>query len=415
MEVSILKTIVSEFNQQDHKYGLLFGYNAGNENYLISFLAPSTFQQLPNELNEDKKNDILNIAEDLHNSVNGYSLLGFIAKENEQITQQALIMKAQEYYVALQKRLKIKGSFYLCYINSASFEILEKKQGQVFTKVNHKEFEEKELTQVNSLIPLNIEQVFSEKESQSKTIIDQITDVSQSYLGSLTNSIILLNNLLITNDTKSLSELCNTAEVQLQFIESSTTQAQEQFYQRPYYFRFNGLIEISFKSYKDLPIQNLKTIIINAVRKELETRMYQVFGEQFAQKSLSETEEIQLPSKYQSNQFKNITLSIYTSHPSIQDYGSCIFSSLQEAEKMFNQEFNGKKLEFKQVDQLQISVQGSQTQSKQEATKNVESNKEQKQIDPSVLLKQQEQRKQQISYLVFSLVIALLAYIYMKI
>ncbi|KAL4495642.1 hypothetical protein ABPG72_014111 [Tetrahymena utriculariae] len=415
MEVSILKTIVSQFNQYDNKYGLLFGYNAGNENYLISFLTPATFQQLPNELNEDKKNDILNIAEDLHNSVNGYSLLGFIARENEQITQQALIMKAQEYYVALQKRLKIKGSFYLCYINSASFEILEKKQGQVFTKVNHKEFEEKELTQVNSLIPINIEQVFSEKESQSKTIIDQITDVSQSYLSSLTNSTILLNNLLINNDTKSLRELCNVAEVQLQFIESSSTQAQEQFYSRPYYFRFNGLIQIGFKSYKDLTVQNLKTIITNAVRKELETRIYQIFGDQFAQKSLSETEEIQLPSKYQSNQFQNITLSIYTSHPSIQDYGSCIYSSLQEAEKVFNQEFNGKKLEFKQVDQLQLSLQGNQTQSKQEATKNIQSSNEQKQIDPSVLLKQQEQRKQQISYLVFSLVIALLAYIYMKI
>ncbi|KAL4446945.1 hypothetical protein ABPG74_014917 [Tetrahymena malaccensis] len=415
MEVNILKTIISEFNQQDNKYGLLFGYNAGNENYLISFLTPATFQQLPNELNEDKKNDILNIAEDLHNSVNGYSLLGFIARENEQITQQALIMKAQEYYVALQKRLKIKGSFYLCYNNSTSYEILEKKSGQVFTKVNHKEFEEKELIQVNSLIPLNIEQVFSEKESQSKTVIDQITEVSQSYLSSLANNTILLNNLLINNDTKSLSELCNNPEVQLQFIESSTTQSQEQFYSRPYYFRFNGLIQISFKSYKDLTIQNIKTIITNAVRKELETRMYQVFGDQFSQKSLSETEEIQLPSKYLLNQFKNITLSVYTSHTSIQDYGSCIYPSLQEAEKVFNQEFNGKKLEFKQVDQLKLSLQGNQAQSKQEAAKNVESNKEQKQIDPAVLLKQQEQRKQQISYLVFSLIIALLAYIYMKI
>jgi len=91
-------------------------------------------------------------------------------------------MKAQEFYVTISKRLKLKGSFYLLTLSSeTAAEIYEKKQvstsklmpsansihfsliqGQQFTKISFGELEEKELVSINVLGQLDVRRVMSE-------------------------------------------------------------------------------------------------------------------------------------------------------------------------------------------------------------------------------------------------------------
>lgn len=72
-------------------------------------------------------------------------------------------MKAQEFYVTISKRLKLKGSFYLLTLSSeTAAEIYEKKQGQQFTKISFGVLEDKELVSINVLGQLDVRRVMSE-------------------------------------------------------------------------------------------------------------------------------------------------------------------------------------------------------------------------------------------------------------